>query len=215
MFRKRERSPRGSAWTDPRVTNVVPGSRMADDGIRSEPVPVNDAGSLGSAEVSARILIVRNRRVMLDVDVAAVYGVGQERLDEQVERNRARCPGEFLFDLTLGEALWTQTSTLLIATLKRGRNIKHAPTLSPITARHARRRAQQSCRHRDPHPDRSRLRCYAWTAPVREGLPKLDALGARFDRMFQIVFEAFRPLMKPASPWSPRFQSSGRQPPHR
>ena len=53
--------------------------------------------------ISSRILVVRGYRVMVDADLAALYGVSTKRLNEQVKRNRDRFPGDFAFRLTAGE----------------------------------------------------------------------------------------------------------------
>ena len=46
------------------------------------------------------ILYIRNRRVILDTDIARIYGIQTKRLNEQVKRNVARFPGDFMFRLT-------------------------------------------------------------------------------------------------------------------
>ena len=53
--------------------------------------------------VENRILLIRDRRVMLDTDLADVYGVTTKRLNEQVKRNRARFPPKYMFQLTARE----------------------------------------------------------------------------------------------------------------
>lgn len=53
--------------------------------------------------VTQSILILRGQKVLLDSELAALYGVGTKRLNEQVKRNRARFPKDFLFRLTLSE----------------------------------------------------------------------------------------------------------------
>jgi hypothetical protein len=59
--------------------------------------------SLAAGRVEDRIYTVRGRRIMLDRDLAEVYGVPTKRLNEQVKRNRDRFPEDFAFQLTLGE----------------------------------------------------------------------------------------------------------------
>ena len=54
--------------------------------------------------VEPQILIVRGQRVILDPDLAALYGVTVKRLNEQVKRNAARFPEDFMFRLTQEEA---------------------------------------------------------------------------------------------------------------
>jgi hypothetical protein len=56
------------------------------------------------AEIAQRILTVRGQRVMLDSDLAELYGVTTKRLNEQVRRNRGRFPDDFMFQLTGEEA---------------------------------------------------------------------------------------------------------------
>jgi hypothetical protein len=53
--------------------------------------------------VENAILLVRGQRVMLDSDLAAIYGVTTKRLNERLKRNRARFPEDFAFQLTREE----------------------------------------------------------------------------------------------------------------
>ena len=53
--------------------------------------------------IEARIQVVRGLRVMIDVDLAALFGVPTKRLNEQVKRNRERFPADFLFQLDANE----------------------------------------------------------------------------------------------------------------
>jgi hypothetical protein len=53
--------------------------------------------------ITQRILVIREQKVLLDSDLAAMYGVDTRRLNEQVRRNRARFPPDFIFELTLEE----------------------------------------------------------------------------------------------------------------
>lgn len=55
--------------------------------------------------IAAKILFVRGRRVMLDSELALLYGVKTNRLNEQVKRNIKRFPEDFMFQLTRDEAL--------------------------------------------------------------------------------------------------------------
>ena len=55
------------------------------------------------ANVEGAIHLIRGQRVMLDSDLAAIYGVTTKRLNEQLGRNRSRFPGDFAFQLTAEE----------------------------------------------------------------------------------------------------------------
>src|SRR4029453_2845465 len=63
---------------------------------------------------NVRILTIRHQKVVLDSDLAAVYGVPTRRLNEQFRRNRKRFPEDFAFQLTAEEfaALTPQLATL-------------------------------------------------------------------------------------------------------
>jgi hypothetical protein len=61
----------------------------------SPPVPIDN--------VESAIYLVRGQRVMLDSDLAAIYGTSTMRLNEQVRRNRQRFPADFAFQLTPDE----------------------------------------------------------------------------------------------------------------
>ena len=53
--------------------------------------------------IETRILVIRSLRVMIDADLAALYGVTTKRLNEQVKRNADRFPGDFMFKLNTTE----------------------------------------------------------------------------------------------------------------
>jgi hypothetical protein len=65
------------------------------------------------ATIDTRILVVRGQRIMLDSDLAEVYGVETKRLIEQVKQNLERFPEDFMFRLTSEEYnnLRSQTAT--------------------------------------------------------------------------------------------------------
>ena len=64
-------------------------------------------------EIISRIYFIRGRKVMLDSDLARIYGVTTARLNQQVKRNQERFPSDFMFELTYAE---TQNLMLQIAT---------------------------------------------------------------------------------------------------
>ena len=55
-------------------------------------------------QAERRILLIRRQRVMLDYDLAALYGVEARALNQAVKRNLARFPDDFMFQLTPSEA---------------------------------------------------------------------------------------------------------------
>ena len=77
--------------------------------------------------IEQRIVVLRGHRVMLDRDLAELYGVELKRLNEQVKRNRDRFPEDFMFQLTLDEGKAVMLLRSQIATLKRGAHLKYQP----------------------------------------------------------------------------------------
>ncbi len=73
------------------------------------------------------IITIRNQKVIVDHDLAEIYGVETRRLNEQVKRNPDRFPEDFVFQLTKEEAARWARSRSQIAILKRGKNIKYLP----------------------------------------------------------------------------------------
>ncbi len=55
------------------------------------------------SRIQQRIFILRGRKVIVDTDLAELYGVSTKRLNEQVKRNRERFPADFMFRLTAKE----------------------------------------------------------------------------------------------------------------
>ena len=76
-------------------------------------------------QVQRRILFLRGHKVMLDSDLAELYGVETKVLGQAVRRNAERFPEDFMFQLTWEESL--ELSRSQFVTLKRGRNIKYRP----------------------------------------------------------------------------------------
>ena len=78
------------------------------------------------AIIENKIYEIRGQKVMLDFDLAEMYGVETKRLKEQVRRNIERFPVEFMFELTKEEVQFSRSQ---FATLKtgQGHNIKYLP----------------------------------------------------------------------------------------
>src|SRR5438309_6889310 len=71
-----------------------------------------------SRRVESRILVLRGHRVILDADLAELYGVEVKRLNQQVKRNIDRFPGDFVLQLSSAEA---ESLRLQFATSNEGR----------------------------------------------------------------------------------------------
>ena len=79
---------------------------------------------VGVDNIEPLIKIIRGQQVMLDRDLATLYGVETKRHNEQVKRNIKRFPKDFMFQLTKDECLRSQIATLNEG---RGQHLKYMP----------------------------------------------------------------------------------------
>jgi hypothetical protein len=82
---------------------------------------------LAAPLMESRIYRIRGHKVLLDSDLAELYGVPTGRLNEVVKRNAKRFPPDFLFPLTPAEAREVQALKSQSAILKRGQHRKYTP----------------------------------------------------------------------------------------
>jgi ORF6N domain-containing protein len=154
--------------------------------------------SLDAAWIEQRIYVVRGVRVMLDDDLAALYGVLTKRLNEQVRRNRRRFPSDFLFELTLEEVanLKSQFATSSLAGQHGGRR----KAVSAFTEQGV--AMLSSVLHSDRAIDvniaimRTFVRLRHALHGHAELAKRIDELEQRYDGQFQVVFDALRELTR-------------------
>jgi ORF6N domain len=150
--------------------------------------------------VESRILFLRHRRVILDADIAGLYGVTVKRLNEQVKRNRERFPSDFMFQLTGKErdALRSQ-----FATSKKTRGgRRYTPyaftehgAIMAATVLNSERAVQMSV-----FVVRAFVRLREMLATNRRLAGKIDELENRLDThdsVIQELIEAIKELMTP------------------
>src|SRR5687768_858084 len=153
--------------------------------------------------VENQIFTVRGQRVMLDVDLAILYGVTTKRLNEQVKRNQNRFPQDFMFQLTLEEGQSLKASRSQIATLKRCQNIKYAPyvftehgAVMLASVLNSRIAVEASIR-----VVRAFVRLRTILSAHKELAEQLNVLERKYekhDENFKTVFAALRQLLAPA-----------------
>lgn len=81
----------------------------------------NEIMVMEQSDVEGLIYTIRGQKVMLDADLAKIYGYETKRLNEQVKRNRKKFPEDFMFQLTDDEVnkLWSQNATANINSKSR------------------------------------------------------------------------------------------------
>jgi hypothetical protein len=77
--------------------------------------------------IASRIYLIRGEKVMVDNDLAELYGVPTGRLNEQFKRNRDRFTADFAFQLTRAEFDSLRSQTAILKETGRGRHRKYLP----------------------------------------------------------------------------------------
>ncbi len=77
--------------------------------------------------IASQIYLVRSQKVMLDRDLAALYGVETRALNQAVTRNRSRFPEDFMFRLSWEEYRALRSQNVILESSGRGRHRKYTP----------------------------------------------------------------------------------------
>ena len=146
--------------------------------------------------IERAILSIRGEKAMLDSDLAGLYGVETKRLNEQVKRNLARFPADFMFQLTAAEKSEVVANCDHLINLKYSSNLPYAFTehgaLMLANVLNSERAAQTSVQ-----VVRAFVRLRQMLASNAELARKLAALENKYDAQFKVVFDAIRQLMSP------------------
>lgn len=157
--------------------------------------------------IESRILVVRAQRVMLDTELAKLYGVAVKALNQAVKRNSERFPLDFMFQLSGDEAaaLRSQIVTLDTASTQprgRGRYAKYLPyafTEQGVAMLSSVLKSAQAVQV-NVEIMRAFVRLRGMAAQSTELARRLNALESKYDRQFKVVFDAIRELMAPPRP---------------
>jgi hypothetical protein len=178
---------------------------------------MSEASLIPTHRIEQKILLLRGQKVMLDFDLAELYGVETRALNQAVKRNPERFPDDFMFQLT-----WQETEALLRSQivildnqvsekplknagslrsqsviLKRGRHRKFRPFA--FTEQGV---GMLSGVLNSPRAIQTHVAIIRTFAQLRQMLSshadlarKLAALEGKYDKQFRVVFDAIRELM--------------------
>lgn len=142
------------------------------------------------------IFVLRGQRVMLDTDLADLYGVPTKALNQAVKRNADRFPPDFMFQLTEAEKQQVVTNCDHLRKLKFSPTLPHAFTehgavmlASVLNSPTAVQASLQVVR--------AFVRLRLLLASHAELAKRVEALEKKYDRRFRVVFEAVKQLMAP------------------
>ena len=149
--------------------------------------------------IERAIFFIRGQKVMLDADLAEIYGVTTKRLNEQVRRNMGRFPPDFMFQLSEPE------KTEVVANCDHLARLKFSPYLPFAFTEHgalmlanvlnSKRAVQASVQ-----VIRAFVRLRKMMASHADLARKLELLEKKYNAQFRVVFDAIRQLMVEPEP---------------
>jgi len=182
-------------------------------GPKPSPRPDKDASQNAEAtsivpleHVQSKILLIRGQKVILDADLAALYGVPTKRLNEQVKRNIERFPKDFMFQVTADE------KAEVVANCDHLRPLKYSPSRPYAFTEHGAIMAasvlnSERAVQASVFVVRAFVRLKQMLGPYKELAAKLDRLEQKVcdhDKDIVAILDAIRLLMpSPEEPKQP------------
>jgi len=161
------------------------------------------AALVAHEQIVKSILVVRDKKVLLDRDLAALYAVPTKVLVQSVKRNMSRFPVDFMFQLTARE-FRSLRSQIVTSNARGGR--RTAPFAFTEEGVAMLSSILRSPRAIDVNVEimRAFVRLRGLANEHRDLAQKIDALEKRYDANFHVVFDAIRELVKqPKQPKTP------------
>ena len=169
---------------------------MATNGLVLAKTAAMAEPSIVTARIARSIVVLRGQRVLLDSDLAFLYGVETKVLNQAVRRNVARFPSDFMFPLSAEESANLKSQIVTSSAWGGRRKRPHAFTEQGV--------AMLSSVLRSPRAVAVNIEIVRAFVELRRALEttaglarKLEALERRYDGQFMSVFEAIRQLMLP------------------
>ena len=157
--------------------------------------------TIPTERIEHAILSIRGEKVLLDSDLAKLYGVKTKRLNEQVKRNRNRFPEDFMFQLT------EQEKKEVVANCDHLSRLRFSPSLPFAFTEHGAIMAA-SVLNTPQAVDmsvfvvRAFVRLRSFLATHKELKQKIEDMEKKYDYQFRVVFDAIKQLIEP--PQKPR-----------
>ena len=147
--------------------------------------------------IEQAIVIVRGIRVLLDADLAPLYGVTTRELVQAVKRNRQRFPKDFMLQLTDDDVEILRSQSVISSSDHGGR--RYAPyafTEQGVAMLTSVLRSKRAI-HANIEIMRAFVRLRRLVQPAEALIKKIDEMEDKYDTQFSVVFEAIRDLMRP------------------
>ena len=147
--------------------------------------------------IEQTIVAVRGCRVILDADLATLYGVSTRVLVQAVKRNPARFPRDFMLKLTPDEVGILRSQSVISRSAHGGRrSAPYAFTEQGVAMLSSVLRSPRAVRV-NIEIMRAFVRLRQMLRPTATLIRKIDEMERNYDTQFSVVFEAIRDLMRP------------------
>jgi hypothetical protein len=157
-----------------------------------------------AGRIEQRILILRGQRVMLDRDLAILYGIQTKVLKQAVSRHLGRFPADFMFVFTKEEFMKWRSQ--FVTSISDRMGLRHAPMA--FTEQGVAMLSGILNSDRAVEVNIAIMRAFVKLRQILSAhadlAHKLDELEQKYDSQFRVVFDALRQLMNP--PAAPRKQ---------
>lgn len=158
---------------------------------------MSDTSLVPIERIENAIYLIRGEKVMVDRDLALLYGVETKMLNRAVKRNLRRFPSDFMFQLTVDEA---DVLTYQIGTSNKGRGgrryLPYVFTEQGVAMLSSVLNSERAVLV-NVEIMRAFVKLRQMLASNAELSRRLDKLESKYDRQFKVVFDALRELMSP------------------
>jgi len=149
--------------------------------------------------IEQKIYLMRGQKVMLDKDLASLYGVKPIRLREQVKRNIKRFPEDFMFQLNEKEINIMVSQNAIPSRKYLGGHQPYVFTEQGVAMLSSVLNSERAVEV-NIHIMRAFVKLREMIASNKELAKKLNKLEKKYDAQFRVVFDAIRQLMIPPEP---------------
>ncbi|MBI4650163.1 ORF6N domain-containing protein [Candidatus Desantisbacteria bacterium] len=158
---------------------------------------MQDSEVVPQYQIENKIFFIRNKKVMLDRDLAALYEVKTKVLNQAIKRNIKRFPSDFMFQLRHEEV--SELSRSQFVTLKRGQNIKYLPYA--FTENGVAMLSSVLNSERAITVNIQIMRTFTKLREIlvthKELRQKIEGMEKKYDYQFKVVFDTINKLLEP------------------
>ncbi len=161
--------------------------------------PIKTEHLISSALVERRIYLIRGHKVLLDTDLATLYGVKPTRLREQVKRNKDRFPEDFMFQFTKEEAEFMVSQNAIPSAQHLGGSLPYAFTQEGVAMLSSVLRSERAVQVNIAIM-RAFVKLRDLLASNKDLAAKLETLERKYQKHDSAIKEVFRAIYKLMEP---------------